>query len=111
MQQPQDKRSRLKRSVLLLFLLFLVIASLLLAAFIFTVYKGNNPEQPVVSPIPNPNEGSFSENVQGIQINMLTLSPLPEFNFGGTLTGFLACFACFAIFMIHKNRSKRNGHE
>ncbi len=103
MSQPQGKRSRLRRPVLLLIVLFIVIAIFLLT--ISLLYKPqNNPVQPVINTSPIPTTGSINENVEGIEV---TLFAAPEFNVGGTLTAVLACLASLAMFLVvHKKRSK-----
>jgi hypothetical protein len=109
MQQPQDEKSRLRGPILFLLISFIIIAVILLAASLNK--PQNNYDQPVINLSPTPTVGSFSENVQSIQINEVIFNAVPEINIGGTLTGVLICLASFAIFMIHKKRSSQTNTQ
>ncbi len=105
MQQQPGKVSRLKRPVLILLVLLLfALVSILLVSLIA---PHNTPDEPIVPPDSIPNVGSVSENVESIEIDQLTLYPVPEISIGGTLTGVLMCFLSIAVFTTFKKRSQK----
>ena len=104
MQQPQGKRSRLRKPIpLLSILLLFAITSIVLVSLLI---PHNTPEKPIIEPDSIPNVGSVSENVEVIQIDQLRLNQVPEINVGGTFTGTLICLLSLALFMIYKKRSQ-----
>jgi hypothetical protein len=95
-----QSEGKLNRGLLffLLILFFLLMVVYLISPVVFKLQFGESQ----VDPTPIPVSGSVSENVEGIKINQLNM--VPEFNFGGTLTGVIACLMALGFFVVRKKQ-------